>query len=412
MRFLSNLTDTLVNALEDLTSSTSGTGDGRHGCGTLSGSSSHYIDTALRIHTGGSLRAHLHASFLGGSSGSRSGSSALSADTTSPDAEGAGSGRNAGRPPIVKGPWSSGVCQIPTAFKTLRGMKGQKLGPVRLRLVYQSPELYSTDYGEYDKKTKSYVHGCKFSNKEPDLPPFIRWKKMTKFVHLKLKDTKTNEILYDADLRAGFNPFGSTYMDKRSAPLPGPDGKPPILNKLCIPSWEQGPRLFELKVCSRDYHYKDQMDTEAGEREGWHGLDIPCGHIGVEAYRVPITEGKDLQSGHPKLGRWKWNDKKTTYSPGNFSEGDVHYFDPLERFLHREINVLEDPATGDDGTLYYPWIYNYVTKSKGSKYEWLFKLSPPQLVGDRYIKEKDEEKIIEEERKQMPPKDAPIGRSR
>jgi len=404
MRLLNNLADTLVKAVEGLTSSTSGTEDGGHGCGTFISTSSHDIDTAFRILTKDSIKARLHSSFLDSSAGSRSGRIALR--TAFPEADSAGIGIDTGSSLTVQGPWSAGggrkrqpVCFLPTSFKTLKGMKGQKLGPVKLRLLYQSPEIYSTDFAEYDKIKKKFKFGCSRTNKEPANPhPTIRWKKLTRYVQVQLKDTYDNEILWDAVYKGGgLAGSGGLQLSGRAQPVKDQSPKPDLM-KLCIPSWEQGPRLFDLKVCSRDYFYKDQMDTPAGDREGWHGLDVPCGHIGIEAYRMPEIKGT-LQDGHPKLGRWKWNDKKTTYGPGNYSDGPVHYFDPMERLRNKEINLLEDEKTGDDGTNYYPWIFKLGAKSKNN-YEYLFKVSPPPLVHEDVSR-----KIIKEEMK----KEADVG---
>lgn len=273
----------------------------------------------------------------------------------------------------------------PTAFTSIQGTFGMKLGPVKLRLMYQTPEIYMADIADFDKKTRAHKFACKFSDKEPAMPhPEIRFKSYVRFAKFKLTDMETNEVLLDAVYPAGMVPkIGGMYVKGTAVPDPLQSPKP-MMQKICIPSWDPGPHLFDLSVCTRDHYYEDQMDTPHGEAEGFDNLGGSCAHVGVEAYRQPELETKPKEGKYPKLtgksklAKWKWS-PKGSFSPGGASMGDIHYYDPLERITNKEVNILEDEVKQDDGRQYYDWIY---TKSgrEHNNYEYLFKIQPPQLV--------------------------------
>lgn len=271
---------------------------------------------------------------------------------------GGSSGSNAGVS------WSHGDVRLPgqrTSFKPK--WTGPELGPPKARLMFVSPDIYSTNIGEWDKKFMSNPFVGTGPGQIAAMHPKMRFKELQKQVHVHLEDTTNGRTFWDANYSLALVPgMGSSWLSETARPIPENPGTMPVMQKMFIPRSDPGPHLFDLSVSTQSNWYDDQNDTPWGENEGFDNNGGHNAHIGVEIYRLPkLKDGKEIiKSG-----------KKGSWAP--------HHDSNMERIINREEDIFEDETTGNPNRLYYGWIVDKPARTKNN-YEYMFKPDYPRLV--------------------------------
>jgi len=348
-------------------------------------------------HHQASSAANSHAAFLsigGGSSGSRADPQpGLSHESSATVATGAVA------PPLAQQQRS----RTSFAGKPVRFM-GPELGPVRTRLVYQSPDVYDTDISGWDKVMKKQKFAAMFWN-EPAMPvhPQIRFNTMQKAVHVKLVDKNTGEVFWDANYSMALVPgLGSPTMKGVLPPDPKDPGRdvitpgvlpllPGVMKKFWIPESDPGPHLFDLSIQTQENWFNDMMDTPYDHREGFDNLYGHNAHIGIEVYRLPKLEpdklknfrgemsGLEREVGCPSADPRGWMRVKR----GKKNSDAPCHNDNLMRLYRKEEDLFytadDDPIKGNDGRIYYGWMIDKKAK-EANDYGYLFKPKIPPLI--------------------------------
>jgi len=248
--------------------------------------------------------------------------------------------------------------------------KHPKLEPeVRLRLLYQTTGVYSTDIAKYNT-AQGFLYACKKGAKaspasltHPEIVFNTQGTKQLNSIHVHLVDKVTGEVYWDADYRLGRKPFfRKKGIGKKTRSLNRKD----VFEPICLEPDDPGPHLFDLSVRSTSGTYWDGK-TPLGEMEGFGKADGIREHIGFEAYRLPVLEeGVDgLQK--EVLGDW--------VKDGSFSRGPV-----LTTQAQRLLAKQEDPwkSQSSTGRLYYDYIIANKPRKK-NKYEYLEKMALPPI---------------------------------
>jgi hypothetical protein len=252
---------------------------------------------------------------------------------------------------------------------------------VRIRLLYQTPEVYMTDVGKQKPvKKQGWTFACAMPDANdmgeeamlPDLHPEIIFNQVVKDIHVHMEDTKTGQVYWDADYQIPpqmlENLKGRSKLAKSMLPA-NPQNPGTNFRKPCLPKDDNEPHLFDISVQTQDKTYKDGF-TPWGKLEGFHNFRGPSAHIGFEAYRLPVLE-KDPESGEDKekLGDWE--------PGGSYSRGPARD-SPTLRVLYGEEDPWYNNETGDTGKMYYDYIINPWARRAGM-YKYLDKYALPPL---------------------------------
>lgn len=270
------------------------------------------------------------------------------------------------------------------------------LGPVQVRLLYQTPEVYATDI-HVPAKLGFFKYGCKMPPKETyknglgePMPqhPWIALNTKSKKVHVHLVDTTTGQVFWDADFKTSALLFGKGR--KQIAPSARPEGFDlksgrGVFRAPCVEADDPDPHYFELSIQGKDGVFDDQA-TSWGSAQGVDKMDGKKAYIGISVRRTPRLEETTLgepslmdggpyrrryrATGVPQgrqvrefLGQWK--------AGGSFG-GEVHP-DPYERWLKGEqgLNMPSKPGLPpEDDRFYYDDTFDR-SKRDWSYWTWL-----------------------------------------
>jgi len=255
------------------------------------------------------------------------------------------------------------------------------LGDVRIRLLYQTPEVYLTDVGQQKKvKLQGWKYACDSPDEDgmgeealpPDLHPRITFNQIVKRIHVRMEDTKTGQVYWDADYDIPTQPLenlaGKSVLKPNALPA-NPANPGTKFRKPCLPKDDNEPHLFDISIQTQDKTYNDGF-TPWGNLEGFHNFRGSKAHIGFEAYRLPVLE-QDPESGmeKEKLGDWE--------AGGSYSRGPAHA-SAIDRVLYGDEDPWYNSKTGDTGKMYYDYIINPWARRRGM-YQYLDKYAPPPL---------------------------------
>lgn len=230
--------------------------------------------------------------------------------------------------------------------------KSPLLGEARIRLLYQTPDVYWTDVAKQLFPAKlGFRYACKMPHEfgevgsPPKLHPGIVFNKQVRNIHIHLEDTKTGDVFWDADFKL---PMGAaSKLSGKSTLKPTALAVNPldVFRKPCIRGDDPEPHLFDLSIQTQDGLFDDNS-TPWGVREGFKNLDGPKAHIGFEVYRSPVIK-KNLDGTEEEiLGTWR--------PGGHYSTGPVHP-DKWKRIAEKEEDPYWDDIRGN-GRLYYDYI--------------------------------------------------------
>lgn len=290
---------------------------------------------------------------------------------------------------LERGLGSNTISRVASSFEAVKPkfwygvtQKTPKLSEVRLRLLYQTPDVYMTDVAKQRRPAKfGFRYACKLDPDEetglgeiaipPRLHPSLTFNGKVRKIHVHLEDTKTGEVFWDADFKMRRGPIalatGKTTLSSMSLPQDPSD----VFRTPCVPPDDPEPHMFDLSVQTQDGVYDDGL-TPWGPREGFRNLDGRKAHIGFEAYRVPIIKtGLDGEE-EEVMGNWK--------PGGHFSTGPVHP-DRFERILAKEEDPFWDDLRGN-GRLYYDYIIRPEARSRNN-YGYLDKYAVPKF--DKFL---------------------------
>eukprot|EP00747_Dinoflagellata_sp_TGD_P018231 gnl/TRDRNA2_/TRDRNA2_126358_c0_seq2.p1 gnl/TRDRNA2_/TRDRNA2_126358_c0~~gnl/TRDRNA2_/TRDRNA2_126358_c0_seq2.p1 ORF type:complete len:352 (-),score=47.03 gnl/TRDRNA2_/TRDRNA2_126358_c0_seq2:241-1296(-) len=249
------------------------------------------------------------------------------------------------------------------------GDKGPELeqGTPRVRLLYQTPEVYRTNVGTMDKMRNGWKFGCAFQGESSPKHPSIQFNKKVRHLHVHLEDKKTGKVFWDADFKVGLPVIGGTSLNEFMPPV---GGEKMLMEYPCVANDDPEPHLFDLSLKTNDLHYHNLTGSPVGDAEGFLNVLGPKAHIGFEVHRLPrISEEPGPNGKLEILGK---------YTPGgSVSRGPIHQ-SRHERWLNKE----EDPfqSRERDGRGYYYWIVPKKTKSRDS-YGYLDPYNPQDGTG-------------------------------
>ena len=176
---------------------------------------------------------------------------------------------------------------------------------VKVRLLYQSPEIYATDVAS----EKPYIgpdYGCFRADQDgkgemgfmhPEitfnaLPPIFGG---IQEVHVHLEDTTSNLVFWDADFKLPMldpvvNLVGKTRLKKFAMPKSMMDK----FYKLCVPKDDIRPHFFDLSVRTIGKYWDEDL-KEFRPNKGFARGRSPEAHIGFTVQRMPSLdfEGKE-----------------------------------------------------------------------------------------------------------------------
>lgn len=258
--------------------------------------------------------------------------------------------------------------------------QGPTVSGVKLRLIYQSPEIYRTDIAEPLPQNVGYKYSCKFATanesglgeqdyvKHPSIVfNKVDGKKANK-VHVKMVDTETGDVYWDCVYKlSGFfrKKLGNSAMAE-------PPGSQCFFRNPCVRETTLKPKLFDISIQTMDGFYED-WQTPWGDNEGFMNFRGPKAHIGVEAFREAIVD----KDGHEVLD---------TPGPGKRvaigADGPIHQ-NRQERILAGEENGFANDSPGagmaDTGRGYYWWVIKKEARDRNNR-AYLQKFAPPLLL--------------------------------
>lgn len=258
--------------------------------------------------------------------------------------------------------------------------KTPKLEPkVRIRLQFQSPEIYATDVGE-EKPGLGFVYGCRRPDKEgkgekSPLHPEITFNATPPIfggiqaVHVHLEDQTTGIVYWDADYKLPLldplvNLAGKTRLKKFSQPENLSDS----FYKPCVAKDDMKPHFFDLTVRTLGKYWDEDLQ-EFRPNTGFERGRTPVAHIGFEVQRMPqIVNGKE------KMGNWR--------KPGDsYARVGIVTQDPEQRLLHGEEDPFYDPAKGKTYRGYYDSIIEKGGRTRDT-FGYLVNYGPTPLLTD------------------------------
>ena len=258
--------------------------------------------------------------------------------------------------------------------------KTPRLEPkVRIRLQFQSPEIYATDVGE-EKPGLGFIYGCRRPDKEgkgekSPLHPEITFNATPPIfggiqaVHVHLEDQTTGIVYWDADYKLPLldplvNLAGKTRLKKFSQPENLTDS----FYKPCVAKDDMKPHFFDLTVRTLGKYWDEDLQ-EFRPNTGFERGRTPVAHIGFEVQRMPqILNGKE------KIGNWR--------KPGDsYARVGVVTQDPEQRLLHGEEDPFYDPAKGKTYRGYYNSIIDKGGRTRDT-FGYLANYGPTPLLTD------------------------------
>lgn len=258
--------------------------------------------------------------------------------------------------------------------------KTPRLSPkVKIRLLFQTPEIYATDIGQ-EQPFMGSVYGCRKPDKEgkgekslmhPEitfnaLPPIFGG---IQKVHVHLEDQTTGIVYWDADYKLPLldpivNLAGKTRLKKFSQPENFADS----FYKPCVAKDDMKPHSFDLSIRSIG-KYWDEDQQEFRPNTGFERGRLPEAHIGFTVQRMPeIVDGKE------KLGTWR--------KPGDsYARNGPVIQDPGVRWLRGEEDPFYDSTKGKTYRGYYDYIIEKGGRTK-DVFGYLTKYGPHPLLTD------------------------------
>ena len=259
-------------------------------------------------------------------------------------------------------------------------VKTPKLQPkVKVRLLFQSPEIYATDVGE-EKQGVGSVYGCRKPDKNgkgekslmhPEitfntLPPIFGG---IKKVHVHLEDQTTGIVYWDADFKLPMlDPLVNLAGKTRLKKFAQPENLADSFYKPCVAKDDMQKHDFVLSVRSIGKYWDEDLQ-EFRPNTGFQRGRMPEAHIGFEVQRLPvIVDGKE------QLGNWR--------RPGDsYAFGGAVVQDPFLRSLRGEEDPFYDTKAGKTNRGY----YDYIITKKGramDTFGYLTKYGPNPLLAD------------------------------
>eukprot|EP00931_Biecheleriopsis_adriatica_P045174 TRINITY_DN25895_c0_g1_i1.p1 TRINITY_DN25895_c0_g1~~TRINITY_DN25895_c0_g1_i1.p1 ORF type:complete len:395 (+),score=61.42 TRINITY_DN25895_c0_g1_i1:107-1291(+) len=254
----------------------------------------------------------------------------------------------------------------------------------RIRLLFQTPEIYKTDIGEQAKVARlGWKYACRFSPDEDGIgergflhPEIIFNGKAPmlggmKKVHVHLEDKETGQVFWDADF--DLKPFDFLYSLTGKVRIPSiqqPSLETVSFKKPCVPRDDPTTHFFDLSIRNGG-QYMDKVLKEWRPMLGFSKGRGTLAHIGFEVQRFPVI-GYD---GHPVRGRWEGpGDNHAAGGPLSLVS-DVHN----ERVKEGQEDPFYDQLTGKSHHGYYDHILKRTARSR-NKFEFYEKNSPPLLI--------------------------------
>lgn len=282
----------------------------------------------------------------------------------------------------------------------------------RIKLMFQTPEIYSTDVGKYLKgKGSKWACDTWISNKgvgdRPNPSPFtdghpeIIMHGKAKFLNIQMMDItpkvpESGHIYWRAKyaLSSLSSPIqkmiGQVKLSARQRPETIDDAYVPF-HKPCVAPDDMTVHHFDIRIWTNDNMYNDER-TWWGELESFDDFLGPDAHIGFTVSRTPLRVFFD-DKGPGHLGttdirkcNWKNNGRSQCAEVGYTHET------PAERVFFDEEDMLFDDKKNTNGRLYYEYIYD-VDARKRDKMEYLEKYGPPNFftIPDDYENENGKE---------------------
>jgi len=260
-----------------------------------------------------------------------------------------------------------------------KGEASLRMGPElepkpRIRLMYQTPQIYATDIGQQLSPKKL---GWRYACDKPDqagvgeegkLPyphPSITFNGKLRNIHVHLEDTRTHEVFWDADfeLKGGLMSMISGKYKLNSADKPL-DPKS-VFRRPCVAKDDPYPHSYDLTVSTDDTKYEDASPWLL-QNFGWKNA-----HIGFEVHRMPKLKEDSKGRTSEIIGAWT--------EGGSFSKGPIH--DQRERILNNEEDLFYDSRSGKS----YRGYYHYIITPLGQKmhmYKYFKKKYPDRYMFD------------------------------
>ena len=259
-------------------------------------------------------------------------------------------------------------------------VKTPKLEPkVRVRLLFQTPEIYATDIGD-EKPGLGSVYGCRRPDKtgkgeKSPLHPEITFNATPPIfggiqaVHVHLEDETDGIVYWDADYKLPLldplvNLVGKTRLKKFAMPENLSDS----FYKPCVAKDDMRPHFFVLSVRTLGKYWDEDLQ-EFRPNTGFKRGRMPMAQIGFEVQRFPqIINGKE------KMGEWR--------KPGD-SYARVGIGEPSaeQRMLYGEEDPFYDPTKGKTYRGYFKYIIEKGGRSKDT-FGYLANYGPQPLLTD------------------------------
>ncbi len=258
--------------------------------------------------------------------------------------------------------------------------KSPRLEPkVRIRLMFQSPEIYSTDIGQ-EKPNLGAIYGCRRPDKEgkgekSPLHPEIIFNALPPIfggiqgVHVHLEDKTTGIVYWDADYKLPLldplvNLVGKTRLKKFAQAENFADS----FYKPCVEKDDMEPHFYDLTIRTNGKFWDKDLQ-EFRPNTGFERGRMPLAHIGFEVQRFPqILKGKE------KMGEWR--------KPGDsYANPGIGEPDPALRAIYGEEDPFYDPVKGKTFRGYYSDIIEKGGRTKDT-FGYLFNYGPNPLLLD------------------------------
>jgi len=256
--------------------------------------------------------------------------------------------------------------------------KSPRLEPkVRIRLMFQSPEIYSTDIGQ-EKPNLGAIYGCRRPDKEgkgekSPLHPEIIFNALPPIfggiqgVHVHLEDKTSGIVYWDADYKLPLldplvNLAGKTRLKKFAQAENFADS----FYKPCVEKDDMEPHFYDLTIRTNGKFWDEDLQ-EFRPNTGFERGRMPVAHIGFQVQRFPqILKGKE------KMGEWR--------KPGDsYANPGIGEPDPALRAIYDEEDPFYDPVKGKTFRGYYGDIIEKGGRTKDT-FGYLFNYGPNPLL--------------------------------
>eukprot|EP00929_Paragymnodinium_shiwhaense_P068607 TRINITY_DN34535_c0_g1_i1.p1 TRINITY_DN34535_c0_g1~~TRINITY_DN34535_c0_g1_i1.p1 ORF type:complete len:382 (+),score=99.01 TRINITY_DN34535_c0_g1_i1:107-1252(+) len=253
----------------------------------------------------------------------------------------------------------------------------------RIKFLSQSPEIYETDIGKWEKGYGSkwacdyWVANKEVGNKpKGGEHPFITFQGDHEFVNVELRDETTGKIYWYAKYQLPGVKTPITKLLSRSKltstlrPIDIHDPSYVPFRKPCVAPDDPQVHHFDLRVWTQDGMYDDDR-TPWGDAEGWEKFGGPDIHAGFDVVRMPILLKNDTKyTMYEKVARWR-SPKDSIARPG--LPGSEVVQDAAERLRRGQDDMYFDDKTMDNGRGYYEYIYDLAARKRDNmKYLWRY----------------------------------------